>query len=177
VRSAKTLRKGILNMKRLPAVFCISFVVIPLVGACNKPSTAASAALDTANGSAGSAVVPPSAPQNDRDAIIEAIKKHLSDNKGINMAAMDMNVGNVAINGDQAQADTDFRLKQGGTSMLIKYFLQRHPGGWIVLRNETSSAGQFAHPPMDKNHSGPAATPTIPDLKDLIKDLPPPKSD
>lgn len=163
-------------MRRFPAVPYFLFIVIPLVGACNKLSTASSAATTPTSGAVSSAAVSSSAPQNDRDAIIGAIQKHLSDNKGINMAAMDMNVGNVAIEGDQAQADTEFRLKQGGTSMLIKYFLQRHPGGWIVVRNETNSSGQFAHPPMDKNHTGTAATPAIPDLKDLIKDFHAPKT-
>jgi hypothetical protein len=71
------------------------------------------------------------------------------------MAMMNMNLTDVSINRDQAQANAEFRLKQGGTSMLMTYFLERHAGGWIVIRNQPGG-GQFAHPPMDQTHTGPA---------------------
>jgi hypothetical protein len=158
-------------MKRPSPVICFAFALAVLAGGCNKSSatsaTPPSAAIDSAS-------LMPSAtpPQGDRDAITEAIRRHLGDNKGINMSAMEMNVGNVAVNGDQAQADTEFRLKQGGTSMLITYFLERHGAGWIVVRNQPSSAGQFAHPPMDKVHSGSATTPPLPDVSAFLKSHP-----
>jgi len=115
------------------------------------------------------------APQTDRDAIAGAIRKHLADNRTINMAVMDMDVTQVNVNGDQAQADADFRLKQGGTSMQMTYFLERHGGTWIILRSQPAG-GQFAHPPMDKTHSGAAtdrAHPALPNIHEFFKNAPP----
>jgi hypothetical protein len=112
------------------------------------------------------------APANDHDAVVAAIQKHLTSDSGINMSVMNMSVGNVTINGDQAQADTTFRLKQGGTSMDITYKLERHAGEWIVL-SDSPNGGQFTHPPMDKNHSGSAAVPNsaqqLPDATAFLK--------
>jgi hypothetical protein len=61
--------------------------------------------------------------------------------------------------------------------MLITYFLERHVSGWLVIRNQPSNAGQFAHPPMDKIHSGAsAATPNqeLPDFSDFLRNHPAP---
>ena len=111
----------------------------------------------------------------DRDTITSAIEKHLRENSGINMPVMDMSLSDVKVTGDQAQANAEFHLKQGGTSMLIIYKLKRHAGDWIVLSNQPSG-GQFAHPPMDRTHSGSAsnlATEPMPDVSDFLKNRPP----
>ena len=113
-------------------------------------------------------------PVSDKDSITAAIEKHLRSNSGINMSVMNMTVTDVSVTGDQAQANTEFHLKQGGTSMLITYSLERHAGDWIVLSNHPSG-GQFAHPPMDKTHSGAAAsssTQALPDVSEYLKSLP-----
>ena len=115
---------------------------------------------------------------SDQDAITAAIDKHLRANSGINMSVMDMTVSNVQIAGDQAQANAEFHLKQGGTSMFITYKLERHAGDWIVLSNQPSG-GQFTHPPMDKTHSGAATNPAaqnLPDVSGFLKDHTPPAS-
>src|SRR5579872_5020874 len=97
------------------------------------------------------------APANDHDAVIAAIHQHLVSDSGINMSAMDMTVNSVNINGDQAQADAEFHLKNGGQSMRITYQLKRQAGNWTVLSDTPGGGGQFSHPPMDKNHSGAAS--------------------
>ena len=51
---------------------------------------------------------------SDEEAIRQAVEDHVRNNKGINMAAMDMSVDSITVNGDQAQANATFRLKQGG---------------------------------------------------------------
>ncbi len=162
-------------MKRLLPVFCLPFILVALTAACNK-STASSSTPPNPTNSASATLPPAAAPSSDQDAITEAIQKHLSDVKGINMSAMEMNVAKVTVNGDQAQADAEFRVKQGGPSMLITYFLERHAEGWVVVRNQTSNSGQFAHPPMDKAHSG-ATAPAFPDVNDFLKKHPSPKTD
>jgi hypothetical protein len=159
-----------------------SFKVLSLsmlmVAAAGCHSTTSSTASVTAPSSDAAATAPaPSVATSDNDAIKAAIQRHLSTNSGINMSAMDMSVDRISVNGDQAQADVTFRLKQGGTSMLMTYSLQRHAGDWIVVSSQPSG-GQFAHPPMDKVHSGVATnpgagTPAMPDLSEFLKDHPP----
>jgi hypothetical protein len=93
------------------------------------------------------------------------------------MAAMDMTLGRISIQGTAAQADAEFRLKTGGPAMQMSYSLERHAGAWVVTKSEPSG-GHFVHPPMDKNHSpaAPAAgRQAMPDVSSFMKTLPPPK--
>jgi hypothetical protein len=160
-------------MKRLsPAIFAVCFL-IPWVASCsNSPATVASASPPTVSTAPAANATNSAAPEDERDAIAMTIQTHLRENKGINTSAMEMTIGKVTVNGEEAQADTEFRLRQGGTSMLITYFLERHGSGWLVVRNQPSGAGQFAHPPMDKIHSGDAVGgrgATFPDLSQYRK--------
>lgn len=147
------------------------------VSGCAKNSSNTPATDQASAGTPGSSLAQ-TAPQTDQQAIEQAIRQHLSENKSINMSVMDMSMGQVSINGDQAQANAEFRLKTGGPAMQMTYSLQRHAGGWIVLTAQPSG-GQFAHPPMDKNHApgpGAAGNPSVPDVSGFMKTLPPPKS-
>ncbi len=150
-------------------------------GGCSKDSQptspAAGAPADNAGGitSATSAAQPSG---GDADAVRAAIEDHLRNNHTINMAVMDMNVESVSINGDQAQANAAFHLKQGGTSMAMIYSLERHGNGWLVVHSQPSD-GQFVHPPMDKVHSGATtnpAAPGTPDVTDFLKNHPKPSN-
>jgi len=161
-----------------------------LVGGCNKgaaaPVSSAAATPDPNAAIPSGATSAPSgnpASKSDQDAIRDAVQQHLAGNRSINMAAMDMNVTQVSINGDQAQADVEFRLKQGGTTMQMSYSLMRHAGGWLVTKSQPGG-GQFAHPPMDKDHAAgatdsssaaPATAPPMPDVHDFFKNAPAPQ--
>ncbi len=112
-----------------------------------------SAALILCLGLAGGCSKAPS----DNDAIRVAIEKHLSDHGGLNMAAMDMSVKQVSINGDQAQARVEFRLKQGGGGMQVAYTLQRVQGAW-VLGHSQPVGGEISHPPIEKQPAGASGT-------------------
>jgi len=110
----------------------------------------------------------------DADLIRQAVEEHVRNDHGINMSAMDMSVDSVNVNGDQAQANATFRVKQGGTSMAMVYSLQRHGNAWLVVNGQPSD-GQFVHPPMDKTHSGTSANPSapaMPDVHDFLKNHP-----
>ena len=176
-------------MPRYTLVVFASLLMISS-GGCNKTmSTAAAPGSATAANAAattGAAVTsasldsPPSnvVPETDQDAIRTAIQQHLASNGSLNMAAMDMNVVQTSVNGDQAQANVEFRLKQGGTTMQMTYSLIRHAAGWLVT-NSHPGGGQFAHPPMDHNHAGVApdappnsGTPAMPDVHDFFKNAP-----
>jgi hypothetical protein len=167
-------------MSRWLPVFLIG-LACSFVGGCSKTSSrsggspAAPAAVNSEPATVGAAAAAGTAAQTDRDAIAEAIRKHLAGNSTINMAVMDMDVSQVNVNGDQAQASADFRLRQGGTSMQMTYFLERHAGTWIILRSQPAG-GQFAHPPMDKTHSGAASDqthPALPNIHEFFKNAPP----
>lgn len=159
----------------------IALLLVPvIIGGCKKSSQPASgSAMPQSDSSAQaptSGGLQSQASADDTEAIRKAIEAHVRDNKGINLAAMDMTVRNVQIHGDQAQADTEFRLKQGSASMQMTYSLERHADGWIVVHNQPSG-GQFQHPPMDQSHSGAApgsAGPAMPDVGNFLKDHPAP---
>jgi hypothetical protein len=155
-----------MNRKKLSVGLVV--VLGCVAGACNRSSTSSTAPAFSSGDS--SSVATRQTPRTDQEAVEEAIQRHLEENKGINMSAMEMRVSKVQINGDQAQADAEFRLKQGGTSMSMTYFLERHADGWLVIRNQPNSSGQFAHPPMDKIHSGAgsAASPAFPNVSDFL---------
>ena len=158
-------------------------IVISITGCSQKSQTAPSSVSyncqrsgeRAANAAANTAAQPASG--SDADAIRAAIEDHLRNDRGINMSVMDMSVDSVSVNGDHAQANAAFHLKQGGTGMTMTYFLERHANGWLVMRNQPAG-GQFVHPPMDKVHSGmsgntaPPPASGMPDVTDFLKNHP-----
>lgn len=74
---------------------------------------------------------------NDEDAIRAGIQRHLSES-GINVDAMNQQTKKITINGDQALADVDFRVKNGdqNAGMLVEYVLQRKNGKWDVVKTQ-----------------------------------------
>ena len=85
----------------------------------------------------------------DEQGVRASIEKHLSGSSDLNMAAMDHEIKQVSIDRDHATAQVEFRLKQGGGSMLLEYALQRQNGEWNVLKSQPVG-GQNAHPSMDQ---------------------------
>lgn len=164
----------------LPFVFTAAFAI-----GCSKESQPAqmpvspATAPDAASSTIASAPIS-SAPASgsDADQIRQAVMDHVRNDRGINMSAMDMSVDSVNVNGDQAQANATFRVKQGGATMAMVYSLQRHGNDWIVLSGK-SADGQFVHPPMDKVHSGSSpmpSAPAMPDVQGFLKSHPAPNS-
>jgi hypothetical protein len=90
--------------------------------------------------------------QNPQDTIRAALQQHLSQQGNLNLAAMDMNIENVTVNGNRAQAQVQFRLHENNVTMEMLYMLEEHGGSWIVTHSQPAG-GQFSHPPMDKTHS------------------------
>lgn len=160
----------------MPAAFLQVILALGWASACNKAASPTPPPQQGQSSAAPISATPSPAATNDENAIRKAVEDHVRSNPGINMSAMDMSVDNIKINGDQAQANATFRLKQGGTSMTMTYSLSRHADGWLVVKNQPGD-GQFVHPQMDKNHSGamPNSTdPSFPDFHDFMKKHPPP---
>jgi len=160
----------------------IAFVILAaaLTVGCNKSDQSAQApspedaSIANTAPMAGTPTAGTPASGSDADLIRQAVEDHVRNDKGINMSAMDMSVDSVSVNGDQAQANATFRVKQGGASMTMVYSLKRHANGWLVMSSQPSD-GQFVHPPMDKTHSGmPPGQPVpgMPDVHDFLKSHP-----
>ena len=92
---------------------------------------------------------------NDEAAVRAGIQRHLSES-GVNVDAMNQQTKKITINGDQALADVDFRLKDGDQNigMSVEYVLQRKNGQWDVVKSQPVGGGH-----------GPAAAPSSPDSK------------
>ena len=72
---------------------------------------------------------------NSKDAVRQAVMKHLSSRKGLdlNMSAMDLEVGDVSFRANEADATVSFRVKGSQASaMTMKYLLVREGGEWKV---------------------------------------------
>ena len=91
--------------------------------------------------------------EGDKEAIRTALQKHLAERGNVNIAAMDVEVKQVTVDGNRAVAQVEFRAKQGGPAMQMTYNLQREGGTWVVL-TKYSPGGEMGHP-----STGPAMPP------------------
>ena len=111
--------------------------------------------------------------ESDADAIRSGINQHLASLKTLNLGAMDMNITNVSIQGNQAQAQVEFKPKTGapqGAGMQVAYSLQKQNGLWIV-QNTQPAGGSIQHPgPGEKPHmngTSPSSG-SMPNFRDLV---------
>src|SRR5271165_6808241 len=71
--------------------------------------------------------------QSDTDSIRSGILLHLTAVGNLNVSAMEMDIHNVSINGNQAHAEVEFRPKTGaapGMGMQVAYDLEKRDGAW-----------------------------------------------
>jgi hypothetical protein len=111
--------------------------------------------------------------ESDSDGIRAAIQQHLTSLKSLNLSAMDMNISSISIQGDQAQAQVEFRPKTGapqGAGMIVAYTLKKQNGNWVV-QNSAPAGGIIAHPVPGQNphlnSTSPSST-SLPNFKDLV---------
>jgi hypothetical protein len=101
------------------------------------------------------------------------ILQHLTAVGTLNISAMQMDIRNVAINGNQAHVEVEFRPKTGaapGTGMQVAYNLEKRDGAWTVLKTR-AAGGRMQHPDPNQNphqnqagHSG-----SMPNFSDVLK--------
>jgi hypothetical protein len=108
------------------------------------------------------------------DAIREGIRQHLASLKTINLSAMDMNLTEVAITGDSAQAQVEYLPKSGappGVGMRVSYALEKRDQQWVVVKTN-AAGGAIEHPDPGKNpHGQTSQAPThgaLPNFRELI---------
>ena len=78
---------------------------------------------------------------NDQDAIRASIEKRLNGRTDLNLSVMDRQVKQVSVNGDQATAQVEFRLKGSDAHMDIEYTLERKGKDWVVLSSQPVGMG------------------------------------
>src|SRR5258708_11175207 len=120
------------------------------------------------------------------DAVRTGINQHLASLKTINLAAMDMNITSVSVQGNQPQAQVEFKPNTGAPNragMQVAYSLQKQNGQWIV-QTTTPAGGSIQHPaPGENPHidptspsstsgaSGPSRS--LPNFRDVVPGAPP----
>ena len=90
---------------------------------------------------------------SDNDGIRAGIAQHLTAVGTLNINAMQMDIRKVAINGNQAQAEVEFRPKTGaapGSGMQVAYNLEKRDGTWTVLKTK-AAGGMMQHPDPNQN--------------------------
>jgi hypothetical protein len=114
--------------------------------------------------------------ESDADAIRSGINQHLASLKTLNLGAMDMNITNVSIQGNQAQAQAEFKPKTGapqGAGMQVAYSLEKQNGLWVV-QNTQPAGGSIQHPapgaPGENPHMNSTSPPSgsMPNFRDLV---------
>ena len=111
--------------------------------------------------------------ESDADAIRSGINQHLAGLKTLNLGAMDMNITNVSVQGNQAQAQVEFKPKTGapqGAGMQVAYSLQKQNGLWVV-QNTQPAGGSIQHPAPGENphmDTGSPTSGTMPNFRDLV---------
>ena len=84
------------------------------------------------------------APQN-KDAIKQAVVEHLNKGSGLDMSLMDIDVGAVTYNDNQAKATVTFRPKSSPEqTMSMQYTLEAKGNKWSVVKKE-GGGGAPAH--------------------------------
>jgi hypothetical protein len=100
-----------------------------------------------------------SADASPNDAIRNAIQAHLAHNGNLSLNSFDTEVKQVNFDGDHAQAQVEFHVKNGPGTMQLTYALAKRDGTWSVIES-TPSSSNFSHPALDKSRA-PAAGGTM----------------
>jgi hypothetical protein len=127
--------------------------------------------------------------RDDKEAIRTGIIKYLGSLNTLNVSAMDINVTQATVNGNQAQAQVEIRLKNGppdGASMKLSYNLEKRGEEWAVVKSQPAG-GTMQHPapgempqgglpPGHPNVNGSAGQPPAghPDFNGILKSAQPP---
>jgi hypothetical protein len=125
---------------------------------------------------------------DDKEEVRAGIINYLASLKTLNVSAMDINVTQASVNGNQAQAQVEIRLKNSppdGASMKLSYNLEKRGEEWAVV-NSQPAGGTMQHPapgempqgglpPGHPNVNGPAgqAPAGHPDFNGILKSAQP----
>jgi hypothetical protein len=109
-------------------------------------------------------------PTSQEDAIRGAIDAHVATKGNLNPSAFQTEIQKVTIQGDQAQAEVVFRVKNGPGMMQLGYTLRKAGANWAVVQSNPVGSN-FAHPLLDGSESSASELPpsgAAPDIFDAI---------
>jgi hypothetical protein len=98
-----------------------------------------------------------------------AIQAHLAHKGNLNLQAFEMKVQTVTIQGDHAQAQVAYNVKNGPGVMQLTYALEKHDGNWSVIESNPVGSN-FSHPSLD-GAQNPAAGGTKDNVGNSISDM------
>lgn len=77
------------------------------------------------------------------DAVRQGVINHLSQNKGLQIASMDVEVSAVTFKDNLAEATVSFKPKGGGAAsgMQMRYTLEKKGDAWVVQKKADSGMG------------------------------------
>ena len=123
-------------------------IVVALTGCQERGSSGNLAGVSQADASAS-----PDA------AIRTAIRAHLAHNPNLNPNSFNTDVKRVAVDGDHAQAEVEFKVKNGSGVMQLTYALAKQNGAWSVVES-TPMGSNFSHPQPNQNQTSAPSTAT-----------------
>lgn len=107
---------------------------------------------------------------SDNDAIRAGILQHLTSIGTLNMSAMDMDLRSVAVTGNQAHAEVEFRVRNTGPSgggMQVAYDLEKRGDAWVVLKTQPLGGG-IQHPNASQNSNTNLPVHSMPNFNELL---------
>ncbi len=126
---------------------------------------------------------------SDKDAIRSGVINYLTSLKTLNVNALDVVVTQASVNGKQAQAQVEIRLKNSppdGASMKLSYNLEKRGEEWAVVKSQPAG-GTMQHPGPGEMPAGglPPGHPNVngaagqapaghPDFNGILKSAQPP---
>lgn len=101
-----------------------------------------------------------------------AIEAHLAHKGTLNLKAFDTVMKQVTLQGDRAQAQVEFHVKNGPGMMQLTYALQKTAGTWTVVESNPVNA-DFSHPSLDSTQSptGGAPAGSDPVVSDALRNF------
>jgi hypothetical protein len=106
---------------------------------------------------------------NDNDAIRAGILRHLTSIGTLNMSAMEMDMRSVAVTGNRAHAEVEFRAKNSGPpggGMQVAYDLEKRGDAWVVLKSQP--LGGMQHPSTSQNPGANQPVHSMPNFNELL---------
>ena len=110
-----------------------------------------------------------SADTSPNDAVRIAIQAHLAHNGNLSLKSFETDVKQVIFDGDHAQAQVEFHVKNGPGTMQLTYALAKRDGAWSVVES-TPSSSNFSNPALDKSQA-PAEGGTMGGSSDVFRAL------
>ena len=107
--------------------------------------------------------------ENDNEAIRAGILQHLASIGTLNMSAIEMDMRSVAVTGNQAHAEVQFRARNSGSpggGMQVAYDLEKRGGAWVVLKSQP--LGGMQHPSTSQNPSANQPVHSMPNFNELL---------